>query len=40
MQQNQTRFSRLPGVRFEVQAPALDESLPRMDVTGLILLHD
>ena len=36
MQQNQARFSRLPGVRFEVQAPALDESLPRMDVTGFV----
>ncbi len=36
MQTSKVRYDRLPGVRFEVQTPALDESLPRMDVAGFV----
>jgi hypothetical protein len=36
MQTGKVRYDRLPGVRFEVQTPALIESLPRMDVVGFI----
>lgn len=36
MQTSKVRYDRLPGVRFEVQTPALDESFPRMDVAGFV----